>query len=177
MFESTSLTFRPAPRGRAIRPTFSKATRPIAISHMPMVGECSRLFVRSLAPAATFRLDITTGVAPVNAWPAPDSRCAPMTFVVVRGTEARLTIAGSLDGSTVSDVRPTIDDLVRDKPRRVTLDLGNLSLIDSVGIGIIVSLSKRVTSNGGEVVIVDAREQPLLVLKLLQLERTFGLAS
>lgn len=91
------------------------------------------------------------------------------------GGESRLQIDGALDALTVRDIRPVIDAVVADRPRRVTVDIERLSLIDSSGVGAIVSLFKRVKANGGSVVVVNAREQPLAVLKLLKLDGVFGL--
>jgi anti-sigma B factor antagonist len=48
-------------------------------------------------------------------------------------------------------------------------------LIDSSGVGAIVSLFKRVKADGGKVVVVRAHDQPLAVLKLLKLDKVFGL--
>jgi anti-sigma B factor antagonist len=89
--------------------------------------------------------------------------------------ESRLQIQGSLDALTVRDIRPIIDAVVAEHPRRVTVDIGELTLIDSSGVGAIVSLFKRVKADGGEVVVVGAHDQPLAVLKLLKLDRVFGL--
>jgi anti-sigma B factor antagonist len=89
--------------------------------------------------------------------------------------ESRLVIDGALDALTVRDIRPIIDAVVADRPQRVTVDIEKLNLIDSSGVGAIVSLFKRVKANGGNVVVVGAREQPLAVLKLLKLDGVFGL--
>jgi anti-sigma B factor antagonist len=89
--------------------------------------------------------------------------------------ELRLKIEGALDALTARDVRPLFDQVVADKPRRVTIDLESLTLIDSSGVGAIVSLFKRVKADGGQVVLVHAQDQPLAVLKLLKLDRIFGL--
>ena len=89
--------------------------------------------------------------------------------------EVRLKIEGALDALTARDVRPVFDQVVVEKPRRVTVDLEALTLIDSSGVGAIVSLFKRVKADGGQVVVVHAQDQPLAVLKLLKLDRVFGL--
>jgi anti-sigma B factor antagonist len=89
--------------------------------------------------------------------------------------ELRLQIDGALDALTARDVRPVFDQVVAEKPKRVTVDLDGLTLIDSSGVGAIVSLFKRVKADGGQVVVVRAHDQPLAVLKLLKLDRIFGL--
>jgi anti-sigma B factor antagonist len=92
-----------------------------------------------------------------------------------QGGESRLRIVGALDALTVRDIRPVLDDIVAAKPPRVVVDFEELTLLDSSGVGAIVSLFKRVKANGGVVVVVGAREQPLAVLKLLKLDRVLGL--
>jgi anti-sigma B factor antagonist len=89
--------------------------------------------------------------------------------------ESRLHISGSLDALTVRDIKSVLDTVVADRPRRVSVDISELTLIDSSGIGAIVSLFKRMKEQGGQLVVVGARDQPLAVLKLLKLERVFGL--
>lgn len=88
----------------------------------------------------------------------------------------RLMIDASLDALTVRDLRPVIDEIVAARPQRVMVDLEKLDLIDSSGVGAIVSLFKRVKANGGNVVVTGAREQPLAVFKLLKLDGVFGLS-
>jgi anti-sigma B factor antagonist len=88
--------------------------------------------------------------------------------------ESRLHIVGALDTLTVRDIRPIIDAVVADRPKRVTVEFDELTLIDSSGVGAIVSLFKRVKAEGGKVVVVGAHDQPLAVLKLLRLDRVLG---
>jgi anti-anti-sigma factor len=89
--------------------------------------------------------------------------------------ESRLRIIGALDALTVRDIKPIVDAVVADRPRRVTVDFHDLTLLDSSGVGAIVSLLKRVRADGGQVVVVGAHAQPLAVLKLLKLDGVFGL--
>jgi len=90
-------------------------------------------------------------------------------------TESRLELTGALDALTAPDIRPIFDKVVTDGRRRVTVDLSKLTMIDSSGVGAVVSLYKRVKADGGQVLIEGARDQPLAVLKLLKLDRVFGL--
>lgn len=90
-------------------------------------------------------------------------------------TESRLQIDGALDAVTVPDIRPIFDKVVADGRRKITIDIEKVTMIDSSGIGAIVSLFKRIKAEGGEVLVVGARDQPLAVFKLLKLDRVFGL--
>ena len=57
--------------------------------------------------------------------------------------ETTFTIDGTLDAVTAPELRGVVDDLVSARRKLVTLDLSSLRLIDSSGVGVIVSLFKR----------------------------------
>ena len=89
------------------------------------------------------------------------------------GNDTVLKIEGTLDAVTASELRSVIDDLVNESRKEVTLDLVDLRLIDSSGVGVIVSLFKRVRANGGQVRITGLRDQPRAIFRLLRLDRVF----
>ena len=44
-------------------------------------------------------------------------------------------------------------------------------MLDSSGVGALVSLYKRVRAQGGQVVMIGLRDQPLAIFRLLRLDR------
>jgi anti-sigma B factor antagonist len=90
------------------------------------------------------------------------------------GDETILEIHGTLDALTAPDLRAVVDDLVSQRKKRITLDLTSLRLIDSSGVGVIVSLFRRIHPEGGELKIVGLREQPRAIFRLLRLDRVFA---
>jgi anti-sigma B factor antagonist len=89
------------------------------------------------------------------------------------GGDTVLAIEGTLDAVTSPELRTVVDDLVNESRKEVTLDLSSLRLIDSSGVGVIVSLFKRVRAYGGNVRIVGLRDQPRAIFRLLRLDRVF----
>lgn len=89
------------------------------------------------------------------------------------GDETILRIEGTLDAATAPDLRQVVDAIVDEGRLLITLDLSNLRLIDSSGVGVIVSLFKRVRANGGQVRIQGLRDQPRAIFRLLRLDRVF----
>ncbi|MBK7826461.1 STAS domain-containing protein [Nannocystis sp.] len=89
------------------------------------------------------------------------------------GDETILTIEGTLDVMTAPELRTVVDQLVNERRQSVTLELSSLRLIDSSGVGVIVSLFKRIRANGGQVKIVGLRDQPRAIFRLLRLDRVF----
>jgi anti-sigma B factor antagonist len=82
-----------------------------------------------------------------------------------------LTIDGQLDALTAPNLRAEIDSIVESRPARVEVDLSNLRLIDSSGVGALVSLYKRARAEGSKVEITGLRDQPLAIFRLLRLDR------
>src|SRR4051812_8165286 len=87
--------------------------------------------------------------------------------------ETTLEITGTLDAVTAPDLRAVVDQLVTERRSSVTLELSSLRLIDSSGVGVIVSLFKRIRANGGQVKITGLRDQPRAIFRLLRLDRVF----
>jgi len=94
-----------------------------------------------------------------------------------RENESVLCIAGELDALSVQDLRPVMDRIVDDHPSKVLVDLSKLRLIDSSGVGAIIALFKKVKAYDGSLAVVGVHDQPLAILRLLQLERVLGHAS
>jgi anti-sigma B factor antagonist len=88
-----------------------------------------------------------------------------------------LSIGGELDALSVRDLRPVINRIGEDQPSKVLVDLSRLRLIDSSGVGAIVALFKKVKAYEGSLAVVGAQDQPLAILRLLQLDRVLTRAS
>jgi anti-sigma B factor antagonist len=95
--------------------------------------------------------------------------------LVADGREAVLHVSGELDALSCPELRPVLDAVVLQGCAVVRVDLSDLRLIDSSGVGALVSLYKRVREAGGEVKFVGVRAQPLVIFKLLRLDRAFEL--
>jgi anti-sigma B factor antagonist len=96
-----------------------------------------------------------------------------MTFSVttVGAGVIRLVIEGELDAVSSPTLRSEIDKLVAAQPTRVEVDLASLRMVDSSGVGSLVSLYKRIGAQGGAVVLMGLRDQPLAIFRLLRLDR------
>jgi anti-sigma B factor antagonist len=93
------------------------------------------------------------------------------------GDLTTIKIRGELDALSASELRPHIEQLITDQRRRVDVDLSELRMVDSSGVGALVSLYKRVRGYGGEVKFNGVTAQPLVIFKLLRLDVVFELSS
>jgi anti-sigma B factor antagonist len=95
-----------------------------------------------------------------------------MTFSTANeGGRLTFRIEGELDALSVPEIRTELERIVAARPPEVVFDLSGLRMIDSSGVGVIVSLYKRVRAYGGLVTIDGLRDQPLAILRLLGLDR------
>lgn len=90
-----------------------------------------------------------------------------------RGSLTRLVLFGELDAYDGRELVACADELIEDQQQVIAIDMSGLDYIDSTGVAILVSLFKRARTYGGVVVIDGARDQPLAILRLLQLDRVF----
>jgi anti-sigma B factor antagonist len=89
--------------------------------------------------------------------------------------ETKLAVRGSLDINTAPQLAEEIDKIIASKPKKVTVDLAGLDLIDSSGVAALVKLYKGVRSSGGALAMIGARDQPLEIFKLLRMDKVFNL--
>lgn len=82
-------------------------------------------------------------------------------------------LRGALDAATAPLARATFGEIEPRRYRQIELDASALDIIDSVGVGLIVSLYKRARLTHTPVVITGLRHQPHAILKLLRLDRLF----
>lgn len=80
-----------------------------------------------------------------------------------------LSIGGELDALSVVELRPALERLAT-AGRPVVVDLSALQLIDSSGVGAIVSLYKRLRAQGADLAVRGLRDQPLEIFRLLRLD-------
>ncbi|MEO8843032.1 MAG: STAS domain-containing protein [Kofleriaceae bacterium] len=90
-------------------------------------------------------------------------------------SETSLSVRGSLDINTAPQLAEEIDKIVASKPRKVSVDLSGLDLIDSSGVAALVKLYKGIRGHGGAVAMIGARDQPLAIFKLLRMDKVFNL--
>lgn len=94
--------------------------------------------------------------------------------VTENGAVTELKIEGVLDALTAPELRPALNQIVAEKRMDVVADLTSLRLIDSSGVGALVSLVKRVREYGGTVRVQGLRDQPLTIFRLLRLDRVLS---
>ena len=87
------------------------------------------------------------------------------------GAETLVRLEGSFDALSAPASGPAFDAVVSDQRSPVAIDMSALRMIDSLGVGAVVSLYKRVRAQGGRISVQGLNGQPLAIFQLLQLDR------
>jgi anti-sigma B factor antagonist len=86
-----------------------------------------------------------------------------------------LTLTGNLDAATAAGLKQEVVALSDAGKTRVAVDLARLTLIDSTGVGVLISLFKRSRAQGGTVYFAGLQGQPKEIFRLLRLDRSLDL--
>jgi anti-sigma B factor antagonist len=90
--------------------------------------------------------------------------------VARRGSWTVLTLTGELELATVPQVRQQVVSLVGDRRAHLMVDLSGVDFIDSVGLGLLVSILKRVRSHGGDLLVAGVSPRARALLELTRLD-------
>lgn len=82
-----------------------------------------------------------------------------------------IALQGQLDALTAGKLKPVLDELLESDRVRVVYDLRELTLIDSSGVGVIVSTFKRTRTKGGDTNLAGMDGQPKEVFTVLNFHR------
>ena len=82
-----------------------------------------------------------------------------------------IKLSGELDALGSNQVRPDLETITEDKTiQEVTLDLGEVTFLDSSGIGAIVFMYKRVKAGNRTLKLVEVDGQPRELIELLRID-------
>jgi anti-anti-sigma factor len=85
----------------------------------------------------------------------------------VQGATVRLTITGELDLSTVPVLARRLDELLGEKPKTLTVDLSDLTFMDSSGLRQLIQLDERATRDAWTLRLIPSRhDSATTVLRL-----------
>ena len=83
-----------------------------------------------------------------------------------------ITLQGDMDASGCAKLRPQLEQLVDDQQHiNIELDFSQVGFLDSSGIGVIVFLYKRLTSQGRKLQLTHVCGQPQELMQLLRIDQ------
>jgi len=93
------------------------------------------------------------------------------------GTSETLALAGEIDLSTSHLLVDAIDGAIDAGATEVVLDFGEVTFVNSTGLGAMVAATKRLRQSGGDLVLRRFRGIPASALATTGLDRFFTIHS
>lgn len=84
---------------------------------------------------------------------------------------------GSLDADTVAAFKKVAYDLVSKGTTRFIVDCTNLTFVDSMGLGVLISLLRRVRSRDGDVKVSALSDEVKTIFEITRLHRLFDVCA
>jgi anti-sigma B factor antagonist len=82
-----------------------------------------------------------------------------------------VSVAGELDLHTAPDLRSSLDGAISKHPRRLVVDLGGVTFLDSTALGALVTAAKRARGAGARTVVVTDDPHTTKIFRVTALDR------
>jgi anti-anti-sigma factor len=98
-----------------------------------------------------------------------------MTIAVeFKGSTARITLSGDIDYSTQEEIQAhTQQVLAASNIKEIHADLGNVTFLDSSGIRALLTLQKKASTGGVQLILLNCRNPILEIFEIGGFDRMF----
>jgi serine/threonine-protein kinase RsbW len=93
------------------------------------------------------------------------------------GEEACLAPGGDIIAASVTEMRALMKGLLEEGVHQLVVDLSDVKVIDSSGIGMLVAAHNSLSRQGGKLSVIHASEELLDLLKAFRLDRHFSISG
>jgi anti-anti-sigma factor len=90
-----------------------------------------------------------------------------------KAESAEILFGDNLVSETVEDLRGILKKLLSEQLNRITVNFHNVEMIDSMGIGLMVSTHNSLTARGGEMTITNLSSDLLELFTVMRLNEFF----
>jgi anti-anti-sigma factor len=84
---------------------------------------------------------------------------------------------GDLVAARLPELRARLRELVRTGAQQITIDLSCTEMVDSAGIGLLISANNSLKASGGQLEVVRASQDVLELLKSMRLHQHFSISG
>lgn len=99
------------------------------------------------------------------------------TIITQEGAQATFTPPKDLTASTVPDLREAIKQLVAGGTRTLTIDLSNVLIVDSSGIGLLVAVHNSLSRLEGKLLVTNTSPNLMDLFRAFRLDKHFSISA
>jgi anti-anti-sigma factor len=86
-------------------------------------------------------------------------------------------LRGYIDAHTVIEFEKAVNGAIEQGARAIVLDISGLSYISSAGIGAMMGLARKLSQNGGDLVLLNPTQKVFAILEGLGFTKIFKIAA
>lgn len=93
----------------------------------------------------------------------------------VQSSNDRAVITPSKDivANTVQDLRAELFEVIQSGEKHVVVDLQHVEIVDSTGLGVLISAQNSVQEQGGGLTVINVSDDILRLFKIMRLDQHF----
>ncbi len=93
------------------------------------------------------------------------------------GEKASLLLSADIIASNAPDLRNVLKNLVADGVRELVIDLANVRVVDSSGIGLLVAVHNSLSRLGGKMSVIHTSNDLVELFKAFRLDKHFTISK
>jgi anti-anti-sigma factor len=98
-----------------------------------------------------------------------------MSAITRKGTSVTITPGQDIVSSMVPDLKNELNSLLDEDPQELRLDLSGTTMMDSIGIGVVIATHNSMKKKGGKLVVCNVSENILKLFKSMRLDQHLNL--
>jgi len=99
-----------------------------------------------------------------------------MSEIVRLGDHTIVRPEHDLVASVVPEFRKEVQSVLEEDPKELVIDLGNVEMIDSVGLGVLIATHNSLGKIGGKLKVVNASSNICGLFKTMRLDKHFSVS-
>ncbi len=92
-------------------------------------------------------------------------------------TEQTVKPSGDIVASMVEEFQKEMSALIAEGAHSIVLDLADVAMIDSVGLGVMIATHNSLKANDGKLIILNASSDTEKLLKMMRLDQHFEMRA
>jgi anti-anti-sigma factor len=90
---------------------------------------------------------------------------------------ATIRPAGEVVAASAQELRSCLQDVVKEGARELVVDLSNVRMVDSIGIGLLISTHNSLTKLGGRLAVTHASRDLMDLFRVMRIHQHFSVAG
>ena len=99
------------------------------------------------------------------------------TNITWKDQEARVHPAGDVVAAAVPELRSALREVISRGARQMTIDFADVAMVDSTGLGLLISAHNSISKAGGQLAVVRVSDEILELFRSMRIHQHFSVTQ